>query len=358
MMDLTYSAAEDDVRRLVAQALNMLPGYEERAAAGEAGRPYDERLWSVLHREIGVLPSSAESLPVRSWRETSVVAEELGRTVAGTPLLGSALAAAAMQALSGNDFAWASEGSTVCLAIPAGFGPAAPFPQTVVAHDGRLAGELANVADVELADTLVVPAVNVGVPALYAVEAAAVRRIPVCSFDLTRPLSDVSFDRVAATLVAEGTEAETALRHAVRTGTALLASEQVGLAQQCLDFTVAHLKTRYQFGQPLGAFQALKHRVAAVWANIAKGRAAARYAIGCVADATEDLEVAASVAHAFCSELATTAAEECLQLHGGLGFTWNHPVHLYLKRAEATRLTFGTPAAHRAHLARLVGLPG
>jgi alkylation response protein AidB-like acyl-CoA dehydrogenase len=129
------------------------------------------------------------------------------------------------------------------------------------------------------------------------------------------------------------------------------------LAERCLEITVEHLLTRYQFGRQIGSYQALKHRMADLWAGVTQARAVARYAAGCVADADPDAAVAASLAQAYCSLVAVKAAEECVQLHGGIGFTWEHPAHLYLKRAKADAIAFGTASQHRARLAELVDLP-
>ena len=118
-----------------------------------------------------------------------------------------------------------------------------------------------------------------------------------------------------------------------------------------------YVKERYQFGRPVGSFQALKHRLADLWVDVTQARAAARYAAVCAGDADDDLPVAASVAQAFCSPVAVHAAEECVQLHGGIGFTWEHPAHLYLKRAKADSIGFGSADRHRQTLAGLVDLP-
>jgi alkylation response protein AidB-like acyl-CoA dehydrogenase len=142
---------------------------------------------------------------------------------------------------------------------------------------------------------------------------------------------------------------------ALTTGAALLASEQVGLAQWCLDTTVGYLKNRYQFGRQVGSFQALKHRLADLWTRVAQARAVARYAAASIG--TDDAAVAAALAQAYCAETAVLAAEECVQLHGGIGFTWEHPAHLYLKRAKSSAIALGTPDRHRAVLANLVNLP-
>ena len=153
-------------------------------------------------------------------------------------------------------------------------------------------------------------------------------------------------------------DAVTAVDAGLTAGAALLASEQLGVAEWCLDTTVAYLKERHQFARPIGSFQALKHRLADVWVDLTQVRAVARYAAACAADGDPDLPVAASLAQAFCSPAVVHAAEECVQLHGGIGFTWEHPAHLYLKRAKADAIGFGPADRHRAALAALVDLPG
>jgi alkylation response protein AidB-like acyl-CoA dehydrogenase len=147
------------------------------------------------------------------------------------------------------------------------------------------------------------------------------------------------------------------VERALRIGAAVLASEQLGLAERCLADTVAYLRERHQFGRQLASYQALKHRLADLWVAITQARATARYAARCAADDAPDLPVAAAVAQAHCSEVALLAAEDALQLHGGIGFTWEHPAHLFLKRARADALLLGSPDHHRGVLGGLVDLP-
>jgi alkylation response protein AidB-like acyl-CoA dehydrogenase len=147
------------------------------------------------------------------------------------------------------------------------------------------------------------------------------------------------------------------VEHALTVGAALLASEQLGIAEWCLDTTVEYAKIRHQFARPIGSFQAIKHRLADLWVDVTQARAAARYGANCAAIADPDLPVAAAVAQSFLSPVAVHAAEECIQLHGGIGMTWEHPAHLFLKRAKADSLAFGTADRHRLALATLVDLP-
>jgi alkylation response protein AidB-like acyl-CoA dehydrogenase len=226
---------------------------------------------------------------------------------------------------------------------------------TVEATDGRLSGAIAGVGDGLVADLLLVPTAG----GLYAVDATAagVTRTPVVSLDLTRPLADVVLSDAPGQLLVSGSAAAEAVRAGLIAGAALLASEQLGLAEWCLQTTVEYVKTRHQFGRPIGGFQAIKHRLADVWVELAQARAVARYAAVCAATDDPDLPVAASLAQAYCSPMAVKAAEECVQLHGGIGFTWEHPAHLYLKRAKASALAYGTADHHRQLLAGLVDLP-
>jgi len=221
-----------------------------------------------------------------------------------------------------------------------------------------LRGTIPAVADALPADVLLVPAE--GVPnAVYLVEATApgVHRTPVVSLDMTRQLCDISLDGAPARQVVVGGAAAAAVDAGLTAGAAVLAAEQLGLAQRCLDMTVGYLKERRQFARPIGSFQALKHRLADLWTMITQARAASRYAAACLADGDPDAPVAVALAKSACCEAAVTAAQECVQLHGGIGFTWEHPAHLYLKRAKAASIGFGTPGAHLAALAGLVNLP-
>jgi alkylation response protein AidB-like acyl-CoA dehydrogenase len=178
----------------------------------------------------------------------------------------------------------------------------------------------------------------------------------VTSLDMTRPLADVRLAGAPSRVVAD--DAAGPLRGCLLTGAALLAAEQVGIAAWCLEATVAHLRERRQFGRVVGGFQALKHRLADLYAEVEGATAAARYAVAALVAGDPDGAVAVVVAQSYCADVAVHAAEEAVQLHGGLGMTWEHPAHLHLKRAKADQLLLGTPEAHRARLAHLVDLPG
>jgi alkylation response protein AidB-like acyl-CoA dehydrogenase len=177
------------------------------------------------------------------------------------------------------------------------------------------------------------------------------------SLDLTRPVADIELFAATARPLAGPTSAALALNRALLTGAGLLASEQLGVAQWCLDETVRYLGERHQFGRVVGSFQAIKHRLADLWLEVVSARAAARNAADALATNTPDAPIAVAVAQAYCSSVAVHAAEEAVQLHAGIGMTWEHPAHLYLKRAKADEIALGTPGRHRAALAGLVDLP-
>lgn len=359
-MTLLYSDVEEELRSAVRQVLAERSPWTAVLARAGGDELYDISLWRALAADVGC---AGLAVPEKfggsgaSWREAAVVAEEVGRAVAPVPYLGAAMATAALLAAVEDDdllAAVAAGSATAVLTIPLSTPPAAPVPASVRATNGVLTGRVTGVADALAADVLVVPTEN----GLWAVEVGDARRTPLTTLDLTRQLCDVAFDTAPARLLGGPAAVVRAWRAALRVGAALLAAEQLGVASWCLDATVAHLTTRHQFGRPVGSYQGLKHRLAELWVAITQARAVARYAAGCVADDDPDAAVAVALAQAHCSPVAVRAAEECVQMHGGIGFTWEHPAHLYLKRAKSAAIALGTADRHRAALAALVDLPG
>lgn len=270
-------------------------------------------------------------------REAAAVLEELGRAAAPSPFLTSSVVATTTLASLGD--------TTILPALASGEQTAALLvrPTALRASPGAL-------TTVGLpADVLLLPEGD----ALYAVRGATVTPIP--SLDMTRPLARVDLDRADRTLVSS--DAVAAIDAGLLMGAGLLAAEQVGVARWALETTIAYLKERRQFGRIVGGFQAIKHRLADLYAEVEQADAAARYAAATLATGDADASVAVAVAAAFSGEVAVHAAEEAIQLHGGLGMTWEHPAHLHLKRAKADALLLGSPEAHRAALAVLVDLP-
>jgi alkylation response protein AidB-like acyl-CoA dehydrogenase len=366
--DLLYSEVEEDLRASVRDL------FADRAAASavlartESAEPYDLKLWRTLAAKLGTaglhVPEELGGHGA-SARELAVVLEELGRAVVPVPFLGSVvLATSALLACDTNEPAvadllhrLAAGELTGALAVPLTTWPGARFPSSVQATSGVLSGQIGVVADASVAEVLVVPATGPDGRGLYAVDATAAAITEVTSLDLTRRLADISLEGAPARLLAAGDRAAAALEAALTAGAGLLASEQLGVVQWCLDETVAYVKQRYQFGRPVGSFQALKHRLADLYLELVAARAAARYAADTLARRDPDVTVAVAVAQASCAEAAVHAAEEAIQLHGGIGMTWEHPVHLYLKRAKSDELALGTPGRHRGTLAALIDLP-
>jgi alkylation response protein AidB-like acyl-CoA dehydrogenase len=353
---LLHSEDEQELRASVRRLLSDRADWTTVLQRIETDAPHDLDTWRRLAAETGVaaLPVSEQAGGAgASWRETAVVAEELGRSVAIVPFLGSAvLATAALMAAGERELLaqLAAGERTAALAVPLSSWPGTAFPTSVTVDGDRLTGRVTSVADAAVADVLVVPAGG----SLWAVESFEITART--ALDMTRPLGDVTLEGAQGRQVASGADAESALQHALLTGAGILASEQLGLAEQCLETAVAHLKERYQFGRQIGSFQGLKHRAAALWVEVTRARAVARYAAGCLATNDPDTPVAVAIAGSLCSDVAVLAAEECVQLHGGLGFTWEHPAHLWLKRAKADQIALGTPHRHRTRLAGLVDL--
>ncbi|MFI7099077.1 acyl-CoA dehydrogenase family protein [Streptomyces sp. NPDC050161] len=369
--DLLYSETEDDLRAAVRALLAdrcdpavVLDGLE--AATG-----YDAGLWRALGTDIGtagLLVPEAFGGAGASAREAAVVLEEVGRSVAPVPYLtGAVIAVTALLGCDGElpDVAGLltriADGRTVAvLALPLPTAPGTAYPQRVRADaQGALSGRITSVADAAAAEVLLVPADGPEGPALYAVDATAdgVRHDPVTPLDLTRPLGHLTFGGAVGRPLATGERARAAVGRALLTGAGLLASEQLGVAEWCLAETVRYTAERKQFGRAVGSFQALKHRLAALWLDVASARAAARNAADALAADSPDAPVAVAVAQAYCAPVAVRAAEECIQLHGGIGMTWEHPAHLFLKRAKSDEIALGAPGRHRETLADLVALP-
>jgi alkylation response protein AidB-like acyl-CoA dehydrogenase len=369
--DLRYAEPEEELRAVVRELLEDRCSWPAVLARVESSEPADAALWHTLGADLGcaglLIPESAGGAGA-GYREAAVVAEETGRAAAPVPYLGSAVVATAALLPSGDQLLTGLAAGQVTAVLAAEFGrmPGASAPGVRVAAprpgDGpgaaRLTGTVRGVADAVIAGVLLVPADAVPF-GLYAVEAhqPGVTVQPVVSLDPTRPLADLTLDGVPGRAVATGEAASGAVAAALTAGAAMLASEQLGVAQRCLDMTVAYVKERRQFARPVGSFQALKHRLADVWIAVAQARAAARYAAACLADGSPDVPVAVALAKAACGEAAILAAQECVQLHGGIGFTWEHPAHIFLKRAKSGSVGFGTPDRHRGVLADLVGIP-
>jgi alkylation response protein AidB-like acyl-CoA dehydrogenase len=363
MSDLLYSDTEealrDSVRRLFTD--RCLP---EAVTSLYDPAPHNfSDVWHTLAADLGMagllVPEDLGGAGAGA-REAAVVMEEIGRAVAPVPFLSSAVLAtvALLHAGDTETVRGLAAGSlTAALTVPLSTAPDDDVTGVSVGGNG-LTGRVTSVAGANEADVLVVPAAGPDGLELHTVfrDAAGVEVSPVLTLDMTRPLADIQFSGVASSRIGTGF-AEAAVAAALETGAALLASEQFGIAQWCFDTTLAYAKQRKQFGRAIGSYQAIKHRLADLWIDVNAAAAAARYAADTRARQDDDATIAAAVAQAYCSGIAVRAAEECVQLHGGIGMTWEYPAHLYLKRAKSDQLAFGTAYRHRSRLAEFVDLP-
>lgn len=358
MTDLLYTDVEESVRESVRAMLARRHDPATGAALYDAPDTDVSALWRELAGELGLaallIPEDRGGAGA-SAREAAVVLEELGRTVAPVPFLTSAVIATTAllragrgeEGTAGHLEALAAGEATAVLALPWSARSSAWQPVAAGGSVTPVAGALG-------ADLFLVPVAGEETE-LRAFARDEVTLTPLTSLDMTRPLASVTLTGEGTPLVS-GDGAEAAVTAALVAGQALLASEQHGLARWCLETTVEYAKTRVQFARPIGSFQAIKHRLADLYLQVAQAQAAARYAADCLARGDRDLPVAQAVAQAYCSDVAVRAAEEALQLHGGIGMTWEHPVHLYLKRAKSDQLALGTPSRHREDLGPLVDL--
>lgn len=358
--DLLYSDTEEALRDGVRQL------FADRCPAESVARAYEpvpqdfSHVWRTLAAELGVagllVPESLGGAGAGA-REAAVVMEEIGRAVAPVPFLSSAVLAtvALLRAGDTETVSGLARGDlTAALAVPLSTAPGDPVTGVSGGADG-LSGSVTSVAGAAEADVLVVPVAASDGLELHTVArtAAGVEVSPLVALDMTRPLANVRFSATPSSRVGS---AEEPLADALLTGAALLASEQLGVAQWCFDTTLAYAKQRKQFGRAIGSYQAIKHRLADLWFQVGAATAAARFAADTCARGDDDAAVAAAVAQAYCSDIAVHAAQECVQLHGGIGMTWEYPAHLYLKRAKSDQLAFGTAYRHRSRLAELVDL--
>ncbi|WP_275561368.1 acyl-CoA dehydrogenase family protein [Streptomyces sp. 5-6(2022)] len=329
-------------------------------------RGYDEALWARLAGEIGVhglaVPEEYGGSGF-TFAELAVALEEAGRALYCAPLLPTVVLAAHALLLSGDRTACErylpriADGTLT--ATVAGF--EADEPGVVAERGGGgwvLRGRADFVLDGAGADLILVRAGTPAGPRLFACEPApdTCRRTPRRVLDETRRQALVEFRGAPATAVGTAEGAEGTVSATLDTGRAALAAEQVGGSGHALDATVGFVAQRHQFGRPIGSFQAVKHRLADVLVALEAARSASAYATACAAVGSPQSPVAACAAAVVCSETFRLATAEYVQLHGGIGFTWEHPAHLYVRRARGAEVLFGTADRHRARLAELVGL--
>ncbi|MDQ7905227.1 acyl-CoA dehydrogenase family protein [Phytohabitans sp. ZYX-F-186] len=338
----------------------------------ESADGFDRATWQRLATEIGVHGLAiAEEYGGAGCglRELVVVGEEFGRTLCPGPFLSTVLLSATLVARSEDRIAMRAvlpgiaDGTLVCTVALPGHGSGWDAAETTVtaAPDGeawRLTGTIPHVLDGLAADLLLVPARHDDLVSVFTVtpDARSTSVEPVLAMDQTRRFARVGLASAPATLVGRPGAAHELVAEATTIAAVGLAADQVGGARRMLEVTTEYALTRYQFGRPIGSFQAVKHALADMLIGTELARAALDDAVRAVDEGAPDLATAVSAAKVVCSETYYDVAAAAIQLHGGLGFTWEHGAHLYFKRATADRILLGSPAHHTERLAAALGL--
>jgi alkylation response protein AidB-like acyl-CoA dehydrogenase len=372
VVSLALSEEQEALRGVVRQFLaarSPESAVRELMATDEG---YDPDVWSQMASQLGlqglIVP---EDLGGQGFgqMELVVVLEEMGAALLCAPFFSTVVLAANALLVAGDRAAQEAvlpgiaDGSVIAsLAVtePTGRWDESGVEATAT-FDGatwRLTGTKSYVIDGHVADVVVVAARAPAGVSLFLVDGVApgLARTLQPTLDATRKQATVELRDVEATLV--GTEGGgwsviSAVHDLAAVG---LAAEQTGGAQRCLDMAVEYAKVRVQFDRPIGSFQAIKHMCADMLLEVESARSAAYYAGACAAEANGELPAVASLAKAYCSEAYSHVAGQNIQVHGGIGFTWEHPAHLYLKRAKASEVLLGTPSQHRELLAQRIGL--
>ncbi|MFC4503421.1 MULTISPECIES: acyl-CoA dehydrogenase family protein [Streptomyces] len=302
--------------------------------------------------------------------ELGVVLEESGRALWCAPFFATVVLAAQALLASGDKEACArhlpgiAAGSTTAtLAVAEDSGSWDPvLISTRAVPDGesgwKLSGRKCFVIDGTTADLVLVVARTVAGPSLFAVDrdAAGLTAVPMETLDATRAMARLTLDSVPATLVGAVGAGGRVMAEVLDIASVGLAAEQAGGARRCLETSTEYARTRHQFGRPIGSFQAVKHKCADMLVQVELAEAAAREAARLAAEGAADFAVAAAVAHACCSRAYLSTAMENIQVHGGIGFTWEHPAHLYFRRAKSSQLLFGGPAVYHERLLDRLGI--
>ncbi|WP_314416080.1 acyl-CoA dehydrogenase family protein [Streptomyces kroppenstedtii] len=388
-MDATFTAEQDEIRRTLRELLLKRCGPEEVRAAVRTAAGHDPGLWETLAQQLGLpglaLPEAYGGVGCTTT-ELALAAEEMGRALAPSPLLATAaLGAPLVLALGSADQRAAllpriaSGGLTAALAVPgaalttalgltggnrgdwAGGGRAGGVQARRADGGWRLYGQADQVLDGHSADLLLVAAHTGGFARprilLFLVREGATR-VRQTSLDETRTQGRVQFRDVEAELLGDdgpGVDVGGVLARVGDSAATVLAAEAVGAADRVLERTVEYVKQREQFGRAIGSFQAVKHRLADLYVQVQGARSAAYYAAWATVEGRERV---GGLALAQALEAQRTCAAEAVQLHGGIGFTWEHEAHLYFKRAAGDELLFGPVHRLRAYAAQEARLFG
>jgi len=371
-MNFAFSEEQEELRGVVRSFMEAKSAEAAVREQMETDNGYDEAVWSQMGEQMGlqglVIPEEHGGSGY-SFIELVVVLEEMGRALLCAPFFSTVVLGATTLMHSGDDAAKAAHlpgiasGETIAtLAFTEENGKWDESGITATAKaDGDnfvIDGTKMYVLDGNTASLIIVAARTDKGVSLFAVDggAAGLTRTALATMDQTRKQSKLEFAATPGTLIGEEGKGWDVLSSVLDLAAVGLAAEQVGGAQMCLDMAVEYAKVRVQFGRPIGSFQAIKHKCADMLLEVESAKSAAYYAGWCAAEMNDELPSVASLAKAYCSEAYFHASAENIQIHGGIGFTWEHPAHLYFKRAKSSELLFGDPTYHRELLAQRIGI--
>jgi len=371
-VNFAFSEEQEELRNIVHQFLEAKSAEPAVREQMETADGFDRDVWSQMAEQLGlqslIIPEEYGGQGF-GYVELTVVLEEMGKFLLCAPFFSTVVLASNALIHSGDDaakkahlpgIASGETIATVAFTEPNGKWDESGIEATA-AKDGdtwKISGTKMFVLDGHTADLVLVAARTGAGVSIFAVsgDAAGLTRTGLATMDQTRKQAKLEFDGVEGTLVGAEGGGWDLLATVLDLAAVALAAEQVGGAQQCLDMSVEYAKVRVQFGRPIGSFQAIKHKCADMLLEVESAKSAAYYAGWCASEMNDELPSVASLAKAYCSEAYFHAAAENIQIHGGIGFTWEHPAHLYFKRAKSSELLFGDPTYHRELLAQRIGI--
>ena len=371
-MNFAFSDEQEELRAAVRRFLAEKSPETEVRRLMDTTEGYDPAVWSQMADQLGL---QSLTIPEEfggsgfTYVELLVVLEEMGAALLCAPFFSSVALAANALLTSGDDeskkayLPGIALGETIAtLAITEDNGRwdfgGIELAAAKKGDGWTLNGHKMYVIDGHTANLMVVAARTPAGVTLFAVQddAPGLTRTPLPTMDQTRKQARLEFSDTPAVLIGTDGGAEAGLSKTLDLAAVALAAEQVGGAQHVLDASVEYAKTRIQFGRPIGSFQAIKHKCADMLLEVESAKSAAYYAAWAAAEDSDELPVVASLAKSYCSEAYFHAAAENIQIHGGIGFTWEHPAHLYFKRAKSSELLLGDPSYHRELLAQRIGI--
>ncbi|MBV8234382.1 MAG: acyl-CoA/acyl-ACP dehydrogenase [Acidimicrobiia bacterium] len=371
-MNFAFSEEQEELRRTVRAFLEDKSPSAEVRRLMETEEGYDPAVWEQMGSQLGL---QGLAIPEEyggsgySYVELIVVLEEMGRALLTAPYFATVALAANTILHSGDDAAkkellpGIASGETIAtLAMTEDNGRWDAEGITATAGksgDGyTIDGHKMFVLDGHTANLIIVAAKTGDSVSLFTVagDAEGLTRTPLATMDQTRKQARLEFSGTPAKLLGTEGEGWPVLSRVLDLAAVALAAEQVGGAQRCLDMSVDYAKVRVQFGRPIGSFQAIKHKCADMLLEVESAKSAAYYAGWAAAELNDELPTVASLAKAYCSDAYFHAAAENIQIHGGIGFTWEHDAHLYFKRAKSSQLLLGDPTYHRELLAQRIGI--